>query len=63
MQYHLVTSGTFSNLQERVQELIEAGWVPQGGPVVAPTIPMQIAQAMIKVKKLNISSHITGANK
>lgn len=50
MQYRLVTSGTFSDLQERVQEMIEAGWVPQGGPVVAPTIPMQVAQAMIKVK-------------
>ena len=50
MQYVIVTTASFDSLQYLVRYMIEQGWVPQGGPVVAPTIPMQVGQAMIKAK-------------
>jgi hypothetical protein len=35
MSYHVVEAGSAAELQQKVQELIDAGWEPQGGLSVA----------------------------
>lgn len=52
MSYKIVRSGSLDNLEMRVEEMIEQGWVCQGGVMVVTAGNMNISagcfQAMVK---------------
>ena len=45
MEYTTVTANSFSTLEDRVNSLIQRGWIPQGGMAMESGF---YAQAMIK---------------